>query len=324
MSTTKKHEFFDFTHSVKGWLAQEYERIQARVHEDPGTAGDQAEENWATLLRNWLPATYPIVTKGRLIDDKGRASPQVDILVLAPSYPLALRDKKLFFAGGVIAAFECKLTLQPAHLKKALANSAFIKNMVAIRQGNPFDELHQPIIYGLLAHSHDWKASGRHAMFKIANTLHRYVEKCGLIDPPQVTHPRDLLDFVCVADVAMFTMKHTIHMGPTIDQQRIDAFGDDPEGGLESYYEAHWETKEDPYDSRGDLLGALIYELTTLMAYQDPSLRNFADYLCMVGVWGGIGAIHKWSPSVFSTEVATKLAESGPHEGPWSRWSRNL
>jgi hypothetical protein len=35
-------------------MAEEYDRIQKRATEDPGTAGDQGEENWATLLRNWL------------------------------------------------------------------------------------------------------------------------------------------------------------------------------------------------------------------------------------------------------------------------------
>jgi len=40
-----------------------YERITRRSAEDPGTAGDQAEENWAAFFRDWLPPSYPIVTK---------------------------------------------------------------------------------------------------------------------------------------------------------------------------------------------------------------------------------------------------------------------
>src|SRR5258706_15206214 len=109
--------------SVTDGLAQEYDRIQKRTREDPGTAGDQVEENWAELLRNWLPATYPVVTKGRIVSENGIASPQVDVLVLQPSYPLSLRNKKLYFAGGVVAAFECKLTLRANHIKKALENA---------------------------------------------------------------------------------------------------------------------------------------------------------------------------------------------------------
>jgi hypothetical protein len=155
----QKHDFFDFMNSVKSNMAAEYDRIRRRSTDDPGTAGDEAEENWADFLRSWLPANYPVVTKGRILNTKGIASPQVDILVLRPNYPLALRDKKHYFAGGVLAAFECKLTLRRADLKKAFSNAVFIKSLWPIRKGNPYDELHQPIIYGLLAHSHEWKGS---------------------------------------------------------------------------------------------------------------------------------------------------------------------
>ena len=86
----------------------------------PSTAGDQGEENWATLLRKWLPNYFHIVTKGRILTDSGYASPQVDILVLYPSYPKILLDKKLYLSGGVAAAFECKTTLKAADIKKAV------------------------------------------------------------------------------------------------------------------------------------------------------------------------------------------------------------
>lgn len=86
-------------------IAAEYKRIRARAAEDPGTAGDQGEENWATLLRGWLPSQYQVVTKGRLISHNGTTSPQVDVIVLKPSYPPKLLDKKLYLAAGVAAAF---------------------------------------------------------------------------------------------------------------------------------------------------------------------------------------------------------------------------
>lgn len=61
----KKHDFFKLTGAVKESLALDYERIRARSRDDPGTAGDQAEEDWAEILRNWLPANCAVVTKGR-------------------------------------------------------------------------------------------------------------------------------------------------------------------------------------------------------------------------------------------------------------------
>jgi len=33
-------------------IEEEYNRIRKRAYEDPGTAGDQGEENWAELLRS--------------------------------------------------------------------------------------------------------------------------------------------------------------------------------------------------------------------------------------------------------------------------------
>ena len=87
-------------------MESEYQRIRSRALEDPGTAGDQGEENWAELLRDWLPPTYKVVTKGRILSADGRASPQVDVLVLKDVYPDKLLNKKLYLAAGVAAVFE--------------------------------------------------------------------------------------------------------------------------------------------------------------------------------------------------------------------------
>src|ERR1041384_2880064 len=105
----KKHSLFKLMGAVKESLSSDYSRIRARSREDPGTAGNQAEENWAEILRNWLPANYRVVTKGRILFKDGSTSPQVDVLVLTSSYPRGLGNEKYFFSGGVVAAFECKL-----------------------------------------------------------------------------------------------------------------------------------------------------------------------------------------------------------------------
>ena len=67
MSQEKTHDLYDFMRQLSNEMAAEYDRIQKRTTEDPGTAGDQGEENWADLLRGWLPRTYEVVTKGRII-----------------------------------------------------------------------------------------------------------------------------------------------------------------------------------------------------------------------------------------------------------------
>jgi hypothetical protein len=83
----------------------------------------------------------------------------VDVLVLSPPYPKHLRDKKIYLAGGVEAAFECKITLKAEHITTATKNASTIRGLLPERTGTPYKELHSPIIYGLLAHSHSWKGS---------------------------------------------------------------------------------------------------------------------------------------------------------------------
>lgn len=153
----ERHDFFKLLASVNETLARDYRRIRQRSAEDPGTAGDQAEEDWAEILRSWLPATYPIVTKGRLLFEDRTSSPQVDLLVLKPSYPLGLRREKYIFVGGVVAAFECKLTLRSEHIDSAFRTAATIKRKTRKSVGNPYDELNGHPIFGLLAHSHTFR-----------------------------------------------------------------------------------------------------------------------------------------------------------------------
>src|SRR5437763_2648017 len=115
MMPQERHELFEFVLQVTEGLGQEYDRIRTRATEDAGTAGDQGEENWAELLRDWLPRSYEVVTRVRIISQEGVTSPQVDVLVLNGSYPKKLLNKKLYLAAGVAAAFECKTTLKAAH-----------------------------------------------------------------------------------------------------------------------------------------------------------------------------------------------------------------
>src|SRR5262245_8713574 len=54
-----RHELEAFLEQDQVEIAAEYKRIYRRSTEDPGTAGDQGEENWADLLRQWLPPRRP-------------------------------------------------------------------------------------------------------------------------------------------------------------------------------------------------------------------------------------------------------------------------
>ena len=194
MSQDKTHDLHDFMRQLSDEMAAEYNRIQKRATEDPGTAGDQGEENWAELLRGWLPRTYEVVTKGRIISQDGRTSPQVDVLVLKDVYPEKLLNKKLYLAAGVAAAFECKTTLKAEHIEKAVKTCAEIKNLYPAREGTPYKELHAPVVYGLLAHSHSWKGPNSTPENNIEQELRES-------DKLHVSHPRLGLDLLCVSDL---------------------------------------------------------------------------------------------------------------------------
>jgi hypothetical protein len=301
----ERHDYIEFMKSVKNTMASEYKRIYRRVSEDPGTAGDQAEENWAEFLRNWLPANYPTVTKGRILNSDGITSPQIDILVLHPSYPLHLRDKKHYFAGGVIAAFECKLTLERKHLKKVFENSVKIKKMLPSREGTPYDELFQLPIFGLLAHSSKLK---KDISYAIQEQIFQFCQ-----------HPRKLPDFFCIADTVIYECTKTVHIGPHCSTDGRDLFaGLDKVGGVVTDYTC---LKEDSkYTYEGEVLGRLIAYLTERMAYEDPSLRQFADYLSCIRPWAGYGLMLQWKKSNLSREVIRRLIREGYQEERWSRW----
>ena len=74
MDNEKSHDLYDFMAQISGEKSAEYQRIRKRATEDSGTAGDQGEENWAELLRDWLPPTYQVVTKGSMWGGRSRAS----------------------------------------------------------------------------------------------------------------------------------------------------------------------------------------------------------------------------------------------------------
>jgi hypothetical protein len=192
----RPHELNVWIEQTTTEMASEYERIRARATEDPGTAGDEGEENWAQLFREWLPTSYEVRTKGRILSHDGTASHQVDVIVLRPGYPSKLLDKKLYLTSGVAAAFECKLTLNAAHIIEATKTASEIARMTAPRSGTPYQKLVSPIVYGVFAHAHGW-SSNDVAALKITEYYARGTEK-------NTTHAREYLDLVCVANFATF------------------------------------------------------------------------------------------------------------------------
>lgn len=190
----QEHNIHDYMISAQHRIEEAYARIRKHSSEDPGTAGDQGEKDWCKFLREWLPKYFHVVNKGIIITDSGYSSPQIDLLVLNPSYPPMLLDEKQYLAGGVVAAFECKTTLKAEHVKKAVETSAEIRRHLPKRTGTPYKELNSTIVYGLLAHSHTWRGEGSTPLDNIEKALKE-------ADSNYVQHPIECIDLITVADL---------------------------------------------------------------------------------------------------------------------------
>jgi hypothetical protein len=311
----RQHDFFKLMAAVKESLARDCDRIRERSRDDPGTAGDQAEEDWAAILRNWLPAIYPVITKGRILFEDGSSSPQIDVLVLKPSYPYGLRNEKYIFAGGVVAAFECKLTLRGDHVKSAFQTASVIKRKARVQFGTPYDELNSMPIFGLLAHSSSLRAK------RTSWKLHEIVEK---YQTAFAKHPHELLDIICVADTATLPLGKHLLIGNDLDQHEREQLAE-IEGVdlISTMYVIHDEDRQDA-SSTGAVLAGLIHELTFRMAFEDGAIRDWADHLSYLGFYGGIGRSVYWTSDDLSFEVRERLNTSGRDADRWSKWCRHL
>ncbi|HWX19540.1 MAG TPA: DUF6602 domain-containing protein [Candidatus Binatia bacterium] len=312
-TTTKLHDLHGYLASSQRWLQEEYEQIQKRATEDPGTAGDQGEVNWATLLKRWLPSYFRIETKGRILTESGYASPQMDVVVLTPSYPQILLEKKLYLAGGVVAAFECKTTLRASDVKDALETGSTLRRNLRKREGSPYKELNSAIIYGLLAHSHSWKYEKSSPFENINNALWD-------AEPEFVHHPVECLDFLCVADLGTWTvMKTNYHNASYFTSEDMAT----RYGPATSGYICHGigrDRQQAYYSPIGTLLGGLFRKL----AWTFLDMRSMEEYFRMVDVHGsGEGRTRQWPISIYSEKVQARLrSEHIPVEGLFDEWAQ--
>ena len=304
MCADSSHDLHAFMKQISSEMAAEYNRIYAQAANDPGTAGDEGESNWASLLREWIPQGYHVETKGRLIGTDGTRSSQVDVIILKPAYPPKLLEKKIWLAGGVAAVFECKTTLKAAHLISATAQSIEIKNLFAQRKGSPRKEMLSPVIYGVLAHSHSWKGVSSNPV-EIDGAL-----KGGSF---MVGHPRLEMDLVCVADLGTWTKMYMPalpvgvppNLGPPVPHTAMSQHVIGGENGPSF-----------------QPIGMFISYLTQRLAYEDSSIRDIAEYYRLAQLDGaGHGSMRQWPQDVLSPEVQVRLAQSGLAAVGWDEFA---
>ena len=279
-------------------MKHEYDRIRLNSSNDPGTAGDEAENVWAELLRGWIPPQCKIVTKGQLIDIHGNLSPQVDIIILKPSYPPFLYDKKKYLLDGVLAVFECKLTLRKSDIGKFIKNSVKIKTMKPSKSGTPYKELFSEPYYGLLSHSCCWENKE-----KIGDLLHEF-------DLLHISHPREMPDIVCVADSGVWLVAKD-----TDNSNWKPMFDDSPPCPETSYMHYSIEQEDDKSRENFSVLGYLISNLYMSLNLHEESFSEIGAYFFnMEFATASSGITREWTYDIFSDAVAKKIQSTDSFE----------
>lgn len=182
--------------------------------------------------------------------------------------------------------------------------------------------MNSSLIYGLLAHSHDWKDPGSTPLSNIHNRL---IEE----DQKQVHHPREMLDVLCVADLGTWcshkTSRFPIGYG-------IEAYNHTPTHAIPLAFTSFMAPIEDT--SKPELIvtpiGRLLFSLMYKMAWEDPIFRPFAVEFQQIGVGGGSqGTGRPWNfGEIFSEQLQDDLQlciTSGyKPRPPWDEWDVNL
>lgn len=299
--------------SIRREIEDDYNRIQLNAIKDPGSAGDKGEEIWKIFLESWLPTEFKIVTKGNIILKNGEISPQIDILVINPSYPPKLLEKKIYYIDGVVAAFECKLTLKSKHIANALRTSKILKENSLKKEGTPYSELNSNIIYGLLAQSHSWKNKNSTPVRNIENNLIKNDKKF-------IFHPREMIDVICVADLATWVASKISVIIPK--NQFIQNLPSILSTGYVQF--SNEIIKTNGMKQNINPLCSLLYFLTKKLA------KNFVSLRCILNIYNSInflddghGQTRIWdSNEVFSQELKSKIKNGQAHSSDaWDDWN---
>lgn len=317
-------------------LQTEYDRIQSRrklnsngneVLEDPGTAGDQGEANWAHLIREWLPSTFTVTTKGRIVFPNGKASPQIDVIVLAPSYPSFLieRNDKYYLSSGVAAAFECKITGALEHIGAAFrTNSDLASEYRRTGLQSPHTDLNS-LPFGILCHTFRGNKKREERWRDIFEKLADCTESAN--------GPRSLLDFVCIADTACWGVKKFISLGPNeagvgTSGVRAGYYSDlapDPDAFIRG---AKISELAPPEELAPMPVGRFLVSLLCRLARDFPEMRDIASHLNELGIKPGGGRVSGGPTTVWaleqclSSEVLQQLREGKDDREFFGAWSR--
>jgi hypothetical protein len=148
-------------------------------------------------------------TRPHIVPEEGDEKFETDLVVFNPGYPERLRSRVEVLAGGVAAAFSVKLTLDADGLRDGIERAAKLRRATKVRSGTVRTELLGAYPVGLLAHSHVWKQSGSTPEENISRA-------CESRDREYARHPRESLDYLCVADLNTWGTSKTSWWPPEV------------------------------------------------------------------------------------------------------------
>ena len=179
--------------------------------------------------------------------------------------------------------------------------------------------MHAPIVYGLLAHSHSWKGENSTPEVNIENKLHKSDELC-------VSHPRQVLDLLCVADCGTWISGKLTFIGPST-VPGWDSLG--PEihslygvnGSVQSTYARHTFLHRNQTENFTPI-GTLISNLSRRLAWEDPALRDLVNYYQGAEISGtGEGRFRQWPILIYSENVQRRIQSGvGPSSSSIATW----
>jgi hypothetical protein len=286
-------------------IHEEYDRLHRSALQDPQRAGHGGEGTWVSVLEKWLPPAYKVVTRKYVVPEIGADKFETDIIVLHPSYPEPLRSREEILAGGVAAAFSVRLTLDASGIQDGVKRAIDLRRALKPRCGTPREEIAAPFPVGLLAHSHAWKAPNSTPSTNIANQLMS-------LENELVAHPRESLDYLCVADLGLWSHMRIPYLPPMAVQYNPAASEQQRTEGAASTVIS----QTDPTQVFNSV-ASLIAHLLVRLSYSDPALRPLADNFRLTGMLdGGGGVIRLWNlDQVFGDNVRRQLPSRGLQQG---------
>ncbi len=143
----------------------------------------------------------------------------------------------------------------------------------------------------------------------------------------QTKHPREMLDLVCVADLAVWNASKLTFIGPS--QHR-----DDPQSweAMKPLYGEHGcattayvcsspstENQAEHFTPVGNMLSSLF----SLLAWEHHDMRKLEQYFRLANLLGsGAGQMRCWSTDIYSDETRGQVESGYLTNGvAWSEWS---